>query len=162
MSTDDLPIISAKGFSAFVDAYAAYEPDAPAYRGASASPGRLRLLSLVGSKQAVRAIWAHLIGPGGTAHITTDGRVGAYQLSAADGAGWRWEDALLPTTGSYHGVLLPVSALRRTGGLCFLLTIRPRPRPAPTEPEHDPAAVFYAQLTQRLGTPIHHAWAAWL
>ena len=155
----DQPTITANGFHAVVEAYAADEPPEHAEPGAALPPGRLWLLSLLGSRQAVRAIWATLISPQGTAIITEGARRGTYRLATA-GGGWRWEAAALPATGGYHGLLLPASALRVDAGLHFLLVVRLSS--ADGAPEHDPAAVLFAQLTSRCRTPLHPAWAGWL
>jgi hypothetical protein len=96
-----LPVLQAGGFGASVDAFA-WEP------AADTGPAQMRLwfVSLRGSQQAVKALWAYLI-KGETAAPSTDSGRAHFCVLASEGPrGWRFFRASLPTVSAYHGVLV--------------------------------------------------------
>jgi hypothetical protein len=149
-STDaaPLPVLQAGGFGASVDAFA-WEPDP------DVNPPRMRLwvVSLLGSQQAVKALWAHLI-KGETATLSTDdGSVHFCALAPEGARGWRFFRASLPAAGGYHGLLLPELALFSAERPDFLLLPRV---------EDDAANLHYRFLDHRVTLPLHPSWADWL
>mgnify|MGYP001013622374 CR=1 FL=1 len=143
-----LPVLQAGGFGASVDAYA-WEPDP------SASPPRMRLwfVSLLGSQQAVKALWARLVkGEAGT--LTIDDVGARFCALAPEGVrAWRFFRASLPASGGYHGLLVPEVALFTAERPDFLLLKRP---------EDDAAKLHYRFLNCRVAVPLHPSWADWL
>ena len=142
-----LPVSTAGGFGVSVDAYAC-ETDS------DATPPRLRLwfVSLLGSQQSVKALWALLV-KGDTVALSDAGstRFGALAHQAA--RGWRFFRASLPSTAGYHGLIVPETALYSTERLDFLLL-----------PRHidDAATLHHRFLTRRVSVPLHPRWADWL
>ncbi|MFN8632927.1 MAG: hypothetical protein U0893_03665 [Chloroflexota bacterium] len=143
-----LPVLQAGGFGASVDALA-WEPDS------AASPPRMRLwfVSLLGSQQAVKALWARLVkGEAGT--LTIDDIDVRFCALAPEGArAWRFFRASLPTSGGYHGLLVPDLALFVAERPDFLLLKRP---------VDDMAKLHYRFLNRRVSLPLHPSWADWL
>ena len=143
-----LPILQAGGFGASVDAFA-WEPD-PA---ASHPKMHLWLISLLGSQQAVKALWAQLI-KGETATLSNTARSAHFCTLAPQGPrAWRFFRASLPAVSGYHGVLISDLALFTTERLEFLLVLRPT---------DDPAALHYRFVNRRVALPLHPSWADWL
>jgi hypothetical protein len=143
-----LPVLQAGGFGASVDAFAC-EPDA------DANPPRLRLwlVSLLGSQQAVKALWAQLI-KGETATLSTDDASVRFCALAPEGArAWRFFRASLPASGGYHGLLVPEMAMFTAERPDFLLLRRS---------EDDAAKLHYRFLNRRVTLPLHPSWAQWL
>lgn len=144
-----LPILQAGGFSATVDAYA-WEPDPdPAARRM-----RLWFLSLLGSQEAVKALWARLV-KGETATMALE-HMGTARFCALAPEGprrWRFFTASLRTVAAYQGVLVPEAALYTAERRDFLIL----PRVA-----DDAAALHYRFLNRRLDLPLHPLWAPWL
>lgn len=143
-----LPILQAGGFGASVDALT-WEPD-PA-----ASPPRMRLwfVSLLGSQQAVKALWVRLV-KGETGTLTIDDIGVRFCSLAPEGArAWRFFRASLPASGGYHGLLVPEVALFTAERPDFLLLKRP---------EDDAAQLHYRFLNRRVALPLHPSWADWL
>jgi hypothetical protein len=143
-----LPVIESGGFGATVDACAS-EPDTESSRPMM----RLWLVSLLGSQQAVKAIWVLLM-KGETATLTTDsGRAYFCSLASQGPRGWRFFRAPLPAAGGYHGMLVPELALYSAGLPGFLLLQRDA---------DDPAMLHYRFLNRRVTLPLHPTWAEWL
>ncbi|MCC6175646.1 MAG: hypothetical protein IT305_10115 [Chloroflexi bacterium] len=143
-----LPVLQAGGFGASVDAFA-WEPDS------DANPPRMRLwlVSLLGSQQAVKALWAQLI-QGETATLSNDHGSSRFCVLAPEGArGWRCFRASLPASGGYHGLLVPELALFTAEHTDFLLLRRP---------DDDVATLHYRFLNRRVILPLHPSWADWL
>ena len=144
-----LPILQAGGFSASVDA-CAWEPDPdPAAHGV-----RLWFLSLLGSQEAVKALWARLL-KGETATLTREiPRATRFCTLAPEGPRrWRFLSARLRTVAGFHGVLVPEAALYAAERPDFLLLPRSADEAAP---------LHYRFLSRRLDVPLHPLWAAWL
>lgn len=144
-----LPVLQAGGFSATVDAYA-WEPDPDP----TARRLHLWFLSLLGSQEAVKALWARLI-KGETATMALD-YLGTARFCALASEGprrWRFFTASLRTVAAYHGVLVPEAAFYTAERPDFLLL----PRAA-----DEAAALHYRFLNRRLDLPLHPLWAAWL
>lgn len=143
-----LPVLQAGGFSASIDAYA-WEAD-------TAQDRRMRLwfLSLLGSQQAVRALWARLI-KGEVATVSTEilGTARFCALAPEGPQGWRFFTASLPAAAGFQGVFVPRIAFYTHDGLDFLLL--------PRQPE-EAALLHYRFLNRRLDLPLHPTWADWL
>ncbi|WP_040668437.1 hypothetical protein, partial [Nitrolancea hollandica] len=142
-----LPVLHAGGFSASVDAFA-WEPDLAARRM------QLWFLSLLGPKEAVKALWARLI-KGEVAAISFEafGRARFCALAPEGPRRWRFFTATLRSAAGYHGVLVPEAALFTTERADFLLLPR----------QLDEAArLHYQFLNRRLDLPLHSNWADWL
>lgn len=145
---DPLPVLQAGGFGACVDAFA-WEPDP------GVNPPRmcLWLVSLLGSQQAVKALWAQLI-KGETATLSTEATGVRFCALASEGArAWRFYRTSLPASGGYHGLLLPDVALLSSERPDFLLVRRA---------EDDAAKLHYRFLNRRVALPLHPSWADWL
>jgi len=143
-----LPVLQAGGFSASIDAYA-WEAD-------TAQDRRMRLwfLSLLGSQQAVRALWARLI-KGEVATVSTEvmGMARFCALTPEGPQGWRFFTASLPAAAGFQGVLIPRIACYTHDHLAFLLL--------PRQVEDVPL-LHYRFLNRRLDLPLHPTWANWL
>jgi hypothetical protein len=167
------------GFRALVESYAV-EARAPAYP--PDLPRALGCLALVGGRDAVRAILAHLLNHGMVDLITP-----AETIRSAPGhepAGWSLRLATLPDevrAGQRrgrrltHGLLLPKTALRLDDPLVqdrFTLVVPPVVGRSPVWDEHtslEPPpdgervyAAFGQQIQARTTIPFHPAWTAWL
>ena len=144
-----LPVLQAGGFGASVDAFA-WEPDP------DASPPQMRLwlISLLGSQQAVKALWAHLV-KGETATLST---------------GCRQRPLLRP--GCRRSTRLAI--LQSFAAGCQRLPRRARarsgavhdgapgvPAPAACLPMMPPM-LHYRFLNRRVALPLHPSWADWL
>lgn len=136
-----LHTIRAAGFTAAVDACAQ-------------DGGQLWFLSLLGSQQSVRALWARLV-KGETAYLSEDelgGGSPCWLASEAWGT-WRFYGARLPSGAAYHGLLVPELAAYAGDRQEFLLLARS---------EDEAPALHYRFLNRRLDLPLHASWAAWL
>ena len=144
-----LPILQAAGFSASVDAFAWERDPEP-----SARQMRIWFVSLLGPRQAVKALWARLI-KGELATLSfEDLETARFCALAPEGPrGWRFFTASLPAVAGYHGVLVPELAFYGTERSEFLLLSR---RPEETAPLH------YRFVNRRHDLPLHPAWADWL
>jgi hypothetical protein len=114
---------------------------------------RLWLVSLLGSQQAVKALWARLVkGEAGT--LTMGDLDVRFCALAPEGArAWRFFRASLPAAGGYHGLLVPEVALFTAERPDFLLLKRPA---------DDAAKLHYRFLNRRVALPLHPSWADWL
>ena len=145
-----LPTLRAGGFTAASDA-GAWEPEP--------EPGtplrRLWLVSLVGRREAVLALWARLIKGETLALAEAElGPARACRLARPDVAGtWKLYQAPLPAAGGFQAVLVPEAALHGAERPDFLLLPR---RPSET------AALYYRFLNRRVDLPLHPSWAGWL
>lgn len=143
-----LPVLQAGGFGASVDA-AAWDPD----QDVNLPRMRLWLVSLLGSQQTVKALWAQLV-KGETATLSTGDSSVHFCAQASEGArSWRFFRASLPAAGGYHGLLLPEVALFSAERPDFLLLRRA---------EDDAAKLHYQFLNRRVAVPLHPSWADWL
>jgi hypothetical protein len=143
------PVLQAAGFSASVDAFA-WEPDTdPAVRRV-----RLWFVSLLGSQEAVKAVWARLV-TGEVAILTAVNPAEArFCALAPEGPrGWRFFTAGLRAVAGYHGVLVPESARYLAERVDFLIL--------PRQPDEAPG-LHYRFLNRRLDLPLHPDWAQWL
>src|SRR3954464_14661347 len=114
-----LPVLQVGGFGASVDAFA-WEPDPDS----SLPKMRLWLISLLGSQQAVKALWAQLV-KGDTATLSDPGAGARFCTLAPQGPRtWRFFRASLPASSAYHGVLVPEVALLASECSEFLLLER--------------------------------------
>ncbi len=102
------------------------------------------VLSLVGSREAVKAVWARLM-KGETAYLDTGPQVRAARMNTYEGG--RLLTERLPS-GAFHGLLLSKALLSGELVLC--------------EREEDLPARFYNVLTQKLRLPLHKDWQDWL
>jgi len=136
-----LLVIRAAGFTATVDACAQ-------------DGGQLWFLSLLGSQQAVRALWARLV-KGETAYLGDDELTGGSPCWLAREAWgtWRFHGCRLPSGSAYHGMLVPELAAYACDRQEFLLLARS---------EDEAPALHYRFLNRRLDLPLHQTWAAWL
>ncbi len=147
--TKALPVLQAAGFSASVDAFA-WEPDPDQSRHQM----RLWLISLLGSQQAVKALWARLIkGEIATLSFEALGRARFCALAPEGPKGWHFFTASLPASVGYQGVLAPECALYTSERPDFLLFPR---RP------YEAASLHHRFLNRRLDLPLHPSWATWL
>ena len=145
----DLPVLQAGGFSASVDAYA-WELDS----SQDARRMRLWFLSLLGSQQAVRALWARLI-KGEVATLSTEilGTARFCALAPEGPQGWRFFTASLPSAAGFQGVLVPRIAFYTHDHVDFLLLPR----------QLEEAVLLHCRfLNRRLDLPLHPTWADWL
>lgn len=143
-----LPVLQAGGFGASVDAFA-WEPDPDT----SSPKMRLWLISLLGTQQAVKALWARLV-QGETATLSADASGARFCALAPNGPrAWRFFRASLPAISGYHGVLVPDVALFSAEHPEFLLVLRPT---------DDAAVLHYRFLSRRVALPLHPSWADWL
>jgi hypothetical protein len=137
-----LHAIRAAGFSAAVDAFAQ-------------DGEQLWFISMLGSQQSVRALWARLV-KGETAYLSADdlgsGTSECWLAREAWGT-WRFHGARLPASASYHGMLVPDLAAYACERSDFLLL---------TRSEDEAAALHYRFLNRRVDLPLHPSWAEWL
>lgn len=142
-----LPVLHAGGFSASVDAFA-WEPDAAAHRM------QLWFLSLLGPKEAIKALWARLIkGEVATISFEPLGKARFCVLAPEGPRGWRFFTATLRAAAGYHGLLVPEAALYPAQRADFLLLPRRL---------DEAARLHYQFLNRRLDLPLHPNWADWL
>lgn len=143
-----LPVLQAGGFGASVDAFA-WEPDPDS----SIPKMRLWLVSLLGSQQAVKAVWAQLV-KGDAATLSDPGAGARFCTLAPQGPrAWRFFRASLPASSAYHGVLVPDVAFFATECSEFLLLARGA---------DDAARLHHRFLNRRVPLPLHPSWAEWL
>ena len=142
-----LPVLSAGGFGASVDA-CAWEPDSDQRQL------RLWFLSLLGPQQSLKALWARLIkGEVATLSVETLGRTRFCALAPEGARGWHRLTASLPHAGGHHLVLLPEAARFAADRLEFLLL----PQSSTEAP-----ALHWRFLNRRVEVPLHSSWADWL
>jgi hypothetical protein len=136
-----LHTIHAAGFSAAVDAFAQ-------------DGEQLWFISMLGSQQSVRALWARLV-KGETAYLSEgdlDG--GSPCCLAREGWGtWRFHGARLPSSAAYHGMLVPDLASHTCERPDFLLLARA---------DGEAPMLCYRFLSRRVNLPLHPSWAEWL
>ena len=106
--------------------------------------GYAHILSLAGSREAVKAVWARLM-KGEAAYLENGEQLRAVKMNTVEGAKLLTER--LPS-GAFHGLLLSQPLLRGELVLC--------------EKEGDLPASFYAVLTRMLRLPLHRDWQGWL
>lgn len=106
--------------------------------------GYAHVLSLVGSREAVKAVWARLM-KGEAAYLDTGPQVKTVRMNTYEGGKLLTER--LPS-GAFHGLLLSQVVLRGELALC--------------EREEDLPARFFHLLTQKLRLPLHRDWRGWL
>ncbi len=143
-----LPILQANGAQAYVEG-TAWEPV-----GDGSSEVFLWYVSLVGAREAVKALWAHLMCRGvGSMVEEAFGRALYPRLTSQGPGGWNWKMAALPRSAAWHGLLLPKIADHRAEGMEFLLLV----------PEgEDPSGLYYRYLNRRVDLPLMPAWGGWL
>lgn len=116
---------------------------------------QLWFISMLGSQQSVRAIWARLV-KGETAHLSEDdlgsGASECWLAREAWGT-WRFHGARLPASAAYHGMLVPDLAAYACERPDFLLLARS---------EDEAPALHYRFLNRRVDLPLHPSWAEWL
>ena len=136
-----LHTIHAAGFSATVDAFAQ-------------DGEQLWFLSMLGSQQSVRALWARLV-KGETAYLSEDDLDGGSPCWLAREAWgtWRFHGARLPSSAAYHGMLVPDLASYTCERPDFLLLART---------EDEAPMLHYRFLNRRVNLPLHPSWAEWL
>ena len=106
--------------------------------------GYAHVLSLVGSREAVKAVWARLM-KGEAAYLDAGPQVKTVRMNTYEGSKLLTER--LPS-GAFHGLLLSQVVLRGELVLC--------------EREEDLPARFFHLLTQKLRLPLHSDWRCWL
>lgn len=132
--------LRAAGFSAAVD-------------GCARDGSQLWFLSMLGSQQAIRAIWARLI-KGEAAELAPGEHASGQScwLPYAERGTFRFHGCRLPATGSYQGMIVPEAACYLADRPDFVLLVREG-----TEP-----LLHYRFLSRRIDLPMHSSWAAWL
>ena len=133
--------IRAAGFTATVDAFAQ-------------DGEQLWFLSMLGSQQSVRALWARLV-KGETAYLSEDDLGGGLPcwLARETWGTWRFHGARLPSSAGYHGMLVPDHAAYQSERQDFLLLART---------EDGAPVLHYRFLNRRVDLPLHPSWAEWL
>ncbi len=106
--------------------------------------GFAHVVSLVGSREAVKAVWARLM-KGEAAYLDTGPQIKVVRMNIFEGGKLLTER--LPS-GAFHGLLLSQPLLRGELVLC--------------EKEEDLPAHFYNVLTRMLRLPLHKDWRDWL
>ena len=129
-----VPLLKTKGFTCHVD---------EAVFG-TGREGYAHLLSLVGSREAVKAIWARLM-KGETTVLHNEVRTYSVRMNPQDGGKLLTER--LPS-GAFHGLLLSKTVLRGELVIC--------------EHEEDLPGRFYTLLSKQLRLPLHDLWKTWL
>jgi hypothetical protein len=129
------------GFSATVDAFAL-------------DGEQLWFISMLGSQQSVRALWARLV-KGESAYLSEgDLNGGSPCWLAREAWGtWRFHGARLPSSAAYHGMLVPDLASYTCERPDFLLLART---------EDEAPMLHYRFLNRRVNLPLHPSWAEWL
>ncbi len=129
------------GFTATVDAFAQ-------------DGEQLWFISMLGSQQSVRALWARLV-KGESAYLSEGDLDGGSPCSLAREAWgtWRFHGARLPSSAAYHGMLVPDLGSYACERPDFLLLARA---------ESEAPALHYRFLNRRVDLPLHPSWAAWL
>ncbi len=136
-----LHAIRAAGFTATLDAFAQ-------------DGEQLWFMSMLGSQQSVRALWARLM-KGETAYLSENdlGSGSPCWLAREAWGTWRFHGARLPASAAYHGMLVPDLAAYRCDRQDFLLLARS---------EDETPALHYRFLNRRVDLPLHPSWANWL
>lgn len=129
-----VPTIKVKGFRCYLEE-AVFS---------SGKEGYAHVLSLVGSREAVKAIWARLM-KGEEAYLSNDAQLRTVRMNAVDGGKLLTER--LPS-GAFHGLLLSNALLQGVVLVCGF--------------EHELPGRFYRLLSERLRLPLHVAWSGWL
>jgi hypothetical protein len=129
-----VPVIKVKGFRCSVEE-AVFS---------SGKEGYAHVLSLVGSREAVKAVWARLM-KGEAAYLENGEQFRAVRMNTSEGAKLLTER--LPS-GAFHGLLLSKAVL---GGELLLC-----------KHEADLPGRFYHLLAQKLRLPLHSDWRGWL
>lgn len=129
-----VPIIKIKGFRCSVEE-AVFS---------NRKDGFAHVLSLVGSREAVKAVWARLM-KGEAAYLDMGQQVRAARMNTAEGGKLLTER--LPS-GAFHGLLLSTALLQGELVLC--------------KREEELPAHFYTVLTRKLRLPLHRDWRDWL
>ena len=106
--------------------------------------GYAHVVSLVGSREAVQAVWARLM-KGEAAYLDAGSQVRTVRMNTEGGGKLLTER--LPS-GAFHGLLLSKALLNGELVLC--------------EKEEDLPASFFHLLTQKLRLPLHSDWQYWL
>ena len=106
--------------------------------------GFAHVLSLVGSREAVKAVWARLM-KGEAAYLDTGPQVQVVRMNTEGGGKLLTER--LPS-GAFHGLLLSRVVLNSELVLC--------------EREEGLPACFLHLLTRKLRLPLHRDWQGWL
>jgi hypothetical protein len=167
------------GFRALVESYAV-EPRLPSHP--AGMPQALGCLALVGGRDAVRAILAHLLNRGMVDLLTPAATIRAWP--GQELAGWSLRIATLPDDAAAgrrrgkrttHGLLIPKTALRLDDPLApdrFTLVVPLAGdgwpawgEDAPLDPPPEPECVYAAfgqQIRARVAVPFHPAWTGWL
>ena len=129
------------GFTATVDAFAQ-------------DGEQLWFISMLGSQQSVRALWARLV-KGETAYLSEGDLDGGSPCCLAREAWgtWRFHGARLPSSNAYHGMLVPDLASYTCERPDFLLLART---------EEEAPMLHYRFLNRRVNLPLHPSWAEWL
>ena len=151
-----LHTINAAGFSAVVDAYAMDSDEG------------LWFLSMVGSQNALKAIWGALLKQPPESAWLIEGLEGAFRgeyrrcfIPYETIGTWTTQSAKLPGTGGYQAMLMTRLAEyafegKETSGerpVTFLLLSRS---------EQDTPSLHYRFLDRRVSLPLHPGWARWL
>jgi hypothetical protein len=144
-----LPVLQAGGFGASVDAFA-WEPDPDP----AASRMRLWFVSLLGSQQALKALWARLL-KGELATLSREalGQVYFCTLAPEGPRAWRSFTASLPAAAGHQLVLLPEAARHAAARDDFLLLPRS---------DKEAPRLHFRFLDRRVDLPLHAGWDGWL
>lgn len=129
-----VPIIKVKGFRCFVEE-AVYTVKRDAY---------VQVLSLVGSREAVKAVWARLL-KDEAAYLEEGTGTRILRFNVFDKG--RLFTERLPS-GAFHGLLLATAVLQGQILVC--------------EHEAELPERFYKLLRNQLKLPLHSLWADWL
>lgn len=146
---DSLPLLQAGGFTATADAFA-WEPDPdPAARRM-----RLWFLSLLGPKQALKALWARLLkGEPATLSREALGQARFCGLAPEGPRAWRAYTASLAAAAGHQLVLLPEAARFAAAREDFLLL---------PQAEAEAPLLHFRFLDRRVDLPLHAGWHGWL
>ena len=148
--------INAAGFSAVADAYALDSDEG------------LWFLSMVGSQNALKAIWAALLKqPPETAWLI-EGVEGAFRgeyrrcvIPYETVGTWTTQSARLPGTGGYQAMLMT-----RLAEYAFERKDTPGDQPVTflllSHAEDDAPSLHYRFLDRRVSLPLHPGWVQWL
>ena len=143
-----LHTINAGGFSAVADAFALDDAEG------------LWFLSMGGSENALKAIWACLLKQPPEAAFLIQGLEGAFvgeyrrcQVPYETLGTWTAQMARLPGSGGYHALVFPRLAEYTFDRQDFLLL---------AHSEEDAPSLHYRFLDRRVPLPLHPTWARWL
>lgn len=124
---------------------------------------RAWVVSLVGAREALRAVWAGLLKRReASIYLADELRYRRLSLASEEPGVFGQTTAALPGAGGHHLLLLPAQARyasSREDGEFLLL---PPPGPAPAEAATALPAHFYRFLNARVPLPLHEGWADWL